>query len=469
MSRPMDAISPPPPNLDPTAGEIRICPQPGPQEMFAATPADIAIYGGAAGGGKSFGLLFEPLRHIENPDFGAVIFRRTYPEITNEGALWDESQRLYPWVGGVSKVGDLSWTFESGATVSFAHMQREADVMKWHSSQIPLIEFDELTTFTERQFVYMLSRNRSTCGVRPYVRVGTNPDAASWVARWVEWYIDPTTGYPIPERAGKIRWFIRDGQTLRWANSVAELEREYPDKAQFAKSFTFIPAKLEDNRVLMAKDPGYQANIEAQERVERERLGRGNWLVSSAQGEWPQEYFGRHLWFDLWPNDHERTLCTIAWDPSKGTDASWGDYSAMTVLVRDRAGRLWADALMGHWNVEEGIDQLIDWYRVWRPDGVAIEVNQFQQLIIVLLKKRCKELGIPLLPVYEIDNRVNKLVRIRRIGQYLHHRSLRLKAESTGARILSEQLMTFPNGEHDDGPDSLEMADRLMIDLSYER
>jgi hypothetical protein len=75
---------------------IELRPQPGPQEMFLSTPADIAVYGGAAGGGKSFGILLEGARHTPNKDFGGVIFRRTSPMITNEGGLWDESNKIYP-------------------------------------------------------------------------------------------------------------------------------------------------------------------------------------------------------------------------------------------------------------------------------------------------------------------------------------------------------------------------------------
>ena len=73
---------------------VAIRPQPGPQEAFLASSADIAIYGGAAGGGKSWGLLLEGVRHVSNPEFGAVYFRRTMPQIKNEGGLWDESEKL---------------------------------------------------------------------------------------------------------------------------------------------------------------------------------------------------------------------------------------------------------------------------------------------------------------------------------------------------------------------------------------
>src|ERR1700753_93566 len=92
-----------------------IRPQPGAQERFLSCGADIAIYGGAAGGGKSFGLLLEPLRHIGNKEFGGVIFRRTSPQITNEGALWDEAGKLYPLVGAEARIGDLSSRFTSGS------------------------------------------------------------------------------------------------------------------------------------------------------------------------------------------------------------------------------------------------------------------------------------------------------------------------------------------------------------------
>ena len=75
-------------------------PQEGPQEVFLCTPADIAIYGGAAGGGKTFALLLEALRHSANPGFGAVIFRRQSIQITQEGGLWDSSFEVYGGIKG---------------------------------------------------------------------------------------------------------------------------------------------------------------------------------------------------------------------------------------------------------------------------------------------------------------------------------------------------------------------------------
>lgn len=259
-----------------------IRPQPGPQETFLGSSADIAIYGGAAGGGKTWALLMEPLRHIANPGFGAVYFRRSTVQVRNEGGLWDESEKLYPLLSAEPREHVLSWNFPAGSTVSFAHLEHDKTVLNWQGSQIPLICFDELTHFSAKQFWYMVSRNRSMCGVRPYIRATCNPDADSWVAEFISWWIDQETGLPITERAGVVRWFIRINDALIWADDPAELEAKHPGIPP--KSATFIPAKLTDNAALMAADPGYMANLLALPKVERERLLGGNWKIRAAAG-----------------------------------------------------------------------------------------------------------------------------------------------------------------------------------------
>lgn len=260
-------------------------PQPGPQEMFLATPADIAIYGGAAGGGKSYALLLEQLRHIDNSGFGSVIFRRTSAQIFNEGGLWDEALNMYKGLR-IKPVRSPRATiyFPSKAKVTLTHLQYEKDKFAWQGSQIPLIGFDELTHFSVGQFFYLMSRNRSTCGVKPYIRATTNPDAESWVAKFIQWYWDPETGYAIPERSGAIRYFVRIDDEILWGDTSQELIRQYGVLPKQVKSFTFISAKLSDNRILMAKDPGYLGNLMAQNRVERERLMNGNWKIKPSAG-----------------------------------------------------------------------------------------------------------------------------------------------------------------------------------------
>jgi predicted phage terminase large subunit-like protein len=286
-------------DAEPQAMEVvEIGPQEGPQTDFLSTSADIAIFGGSAGGGKTWGLLLEPLRHVYNPDFGAVIFRRTYPEITREGGMWDESERLYPILGGTPNEKDMAWEFPSGARVAFSHMQHEKDKYKYKGAQIPFLGWDQLEDFTENQFWYMLSRNRSTCGVRPYVRGTVNPDPESFVAKLIAWWIDPEDGYAVLERSGRIRWFIRAAnEELIWADRKEDLLRVDPDSSP--KSLTFILSIIYDNQILLDKDPAYLANLKALPLVDRERLlgdpkRGGNWKIKPSAGK----VFDR-AWFNV--------------------------------------------------------------------------------------------------------------------------------------------------------------------------
>jgi predicted phage terminase large subunit-like protein len=272
--------------------KLEIGPQPGPQTEFLSTLADIAIYGGAAGGGKSFALLLEPLRHWDNAKFGGVIFRRNTVQVRNEGGLWDESFQLYKQLGAHPRESVLEWEMPSGARLKFAHLEYDKTVYDWQGSQIAFIGFDELTHFSEKQFWYMLSRNRSSFGVPGYIRATTNPDADSWVRKLIDWYID-SEGYPIPERSGVLRWFIRQDEQFIWGDSKEEIEEQYGVTAM-PKSFTFVPSKLQDNKILMEKDPTYLANLRALSRVDRLRLEYGNWNVRNSAG-----MFFQKNWFEV--------------------------------------------------------------------------------------------------------------------------------------------------------------------------
>lgn len=271
-----------------------IRPQPGPQEQFLSSPADIAIYGGSAGGGKSFMLLMEAMRHFNNKYFSGVIFRRETPQITNPGGLWDRSHDLYSIAGGKPREHRHDWKFASGATMRFSHLQYEKDKTTWQGSEIPYIAFDELTHFTKTQFTYFYSRNRSTSGVRGYIRASCNPDPDSWVAKFIEWWIDQDTGFPIPERAGVLRWMVvADGDEL-WFDTVEEahqaalslgllsderLAENNLRPEDLIKSVTFIPGSIYDNKILMQKDPGYLGSLLALPAEERAMLLDGNWKI----------------------------------------------------------------------------------------------------------------------------------------------------------------------------------------------
>ena len=262
-----------------------IRPQKGPQEKFLASDADIVIYGGAAGGGKTYSLLMEPLRYINVDGYRGVIFRRNYTQISVAGGLWDESIKIYSGIRGAVplKSPKYSWSFRNKANLYFDYLGRDDDVHKWQGSQITFIGFDELTHFSERQFFYMLSRNRSNCGIKPYIRATCNPDADSWVAEYISWWIDQDMGYPVKERSGKKRYMIRSEDAIVWADTRQELIQKGHDPGEI-KSVTFIASTLQDNRILMEGDPGYMANLKVLPLVERERLLYGNWKIKPAAG-----------------------------------------------------------------------------------------------------------------------------------------------------------------------------------------
>jgi len=276
---------------------LEIRPQPGPQEAFLASPADIAIYGGSAFSGKSYALLMDRLRAINIPGVSAVCFRRETPQIKAPGGLWEESSSLYGLFGALAFDSKLEHHFPGGLTVKFAHLEREKDVRNWDGPQVPILLFDQLEAFTRYQFFYMLSRNRDPSGkIRPYVRATCNPDAGSWLATFVSWWI-ADDGFADLSRAGVLRWFVRQGDDLIWGDTREQLlEMGHGDPAlaldhpeQPWLSVAYIPGTIYDNKIGMSKDPGYLAKLKSLDMVERMRLlgdpkRGGNWKIKAAAG-----------------------------------------------------------------------------------------------------------------------------------------------------------------------------------------
>lgn len=193
---------------------------------------------------------------------------------------------------------------------------------------------------------------------------------------------------------------------------------------------------------------------------EREKQGRP---LNPDLCEWPEAYFDEQIWFDDWP-DHLQVK-TVALDPSKGRDARRGDYSAFVMLGVDRDGVLYVEADLARRATPEMVAAGAEICRRFRPDAFGVETNQFQELLAGEFEAEFQRQGILDVPPWSVDNRVNKRVRIRRLGPYLSARRLRFRAGLPATRLLVEQLKEFPAGDHDDGPDALEMAIRLAGEL----
>lgn len=348
-----------------------IKPQAGPQEDFLSCEADICFYGGQAGGGKTWSLIVEPLRHFDVHGFKALTFRRSGVEIRSPGGLWDASQELYnqldPEIKPIPREQQLDWKFPSGSTIKFAHLMNDNTIYEYQGTEICFLGFDEITHFTFKQFSYLLSRNRSTCGIKPYVRATCNPDKDSWVRHWIDWWINPDTGLAIPERSGIIRYFIIQDDKPVWADNIEELRQYYSNEEWEAgarpRSFTFIPASIYDNKVLLEKDPNYLSSLKSQTKVERERLLGGNWNISYAD-------FGAVLN----RNDFNR------YDPEE--KFSIPGYFKEFYFVLDGASRTKEAndysviGLFAKSKIEEGKFFIVDWIRI------KLEEPDLEQLII---------------------------------------------------------------------------------------
>ena len=258
------------------------------------------------------------------------------------------------------------------------------------------------------------------------------------------------------------RW-NRDDLTGRILNQAAETGHRW--------RVVKFPALAEEHDIL-GRQPGEALwpEVFSQERLEQVKATHTNYYWSSlyqqnpqAEGsaEWPDDFFGPDIWFNEWPDGWQCKV--VALDPSKGVESKFGDYSAF-VLLMVSGGVVYVDADLAVRNTTIITETAVDIQQYFRPDWFGVEINQFQQLLADDLNRRGEERGI-FMPLYGVNNQVNKLVRIRRLTPYLSKRQIRFKGGSRGAKLVVEQLRDFPNGDHDDGPDALEMAVRLASHL----
>lgn len=399
----------------------------------------------------------EPLRHIANKEFGAVFFRRETPQIMNEGGLWDESKKLYPLLGGVEKLDPPRWMFPSGAKVTMTHLQLEKDVFNWQGAQIPLELFDELTHFTRKQFIYMLGRNRSKCGVRPYVRATCNPDPDSFLVDWpgrenggegqglIDWWIGDD-GYPIPERAGVIRWVTCINDKFCWADTPQELVDQYGEGTE-PLSVTFIPSSIFDNPILLKSDPGYLAKLKAQSHEQQMRLIHGNWRFKAEGGLVKREHI-HHLRPGMSLPDMVRIV--VAVDPS-GSSKSTSSEVGIVVCGKGTDGRGYLiDDLSGVLTPEQWANRAVNAYDHYRADLIIGERNFGGDMVMRTI------LGVdPAVNYRDVVASRGKLVRLEPIAAFYS------RGEITHAKHfekLENQLCSYNPETMDKSPDRMDAA-----------
>jgi len=180
--------------------------------------------------------------------------------------------------------------------------------------------------------------------------------------------------------------------------------------------------------------------------------------------EFPETYFDEPIWYQTLPENF--LVSALALDPSKGKNSSLGDYSAFVFVALGEDGIFYVDAHLERLPMSELVTLGIELYQKYRPTIFGVESNQFQELLCEEFDRRLAASPCEAhVNVYPIKNTLNKGIRIRRLDSYLSARRLRFNSLSPSCRLLVEQLRSFPVGSHDDGPDALEMALRMIGEL----
>ena len=281
------------------------------QALFMARPEEEALYGGAAGGGKSDCALAEALRQVHIPHYRAIILRKTVPQLSE---LIDRSRELYASAYPGAKYNETKrvWTFPSGARIWFGSMQHTEDRLNYQGKRYDFIDFDELTQFTWDEYSYLFSRNRPNGpGTRCYIRAQANPGGIGhgWVkARFI------TPAPPMTPIAEEVQIRHPDGH----------LETR-------VRKRIFVPSTVFDNEILLRNDPEYLTRLAALPDAERKALLYGDWDSFSGQvfNEWrndPAHYrdrIGTHVIDPFRIPGHWRILRGFDWGYTRPFSVGW--------------------------------------------------------------------------------------------------------------------------------------------------
>lgn len=285
-------------------------PQPR-QAAFMERPEWEALYGGAAGGGKSDALVIEALRQVHIPHYKALILRKTFPQLAE---LIDKSLNYYPRAFNGARYNSSShtWTFPSGAKIVFGSMQYTKDRLKYQGQAYDFVAFDELTHFSWEEYSYLFSRCRPNGpGTRCYIRSTANPGGVGhgWVK---ERFI--TAGKPMVPVWEDIHWRDPSG-------------KEYREK----RSRIFVPSSVFDNPALLENDPDYITRLASMPEAERNALLYGDWDSFSGQvfTEWRndsehyQDRTNTHVIDPFKVPDEWAIWCGLDWGYSKPFSVGW--------------------------------------------------------------------------------------------------------------------------------------------------
>lgn len=434
----------------PKRADVLWRPHAGPQARALSSPAYELLFGGSAGGGKSEFLLMGALRFITVPSYRAILFRRTFKEL--EASLVSKSWEYYPQLGARYSGQRHAWTFPSGARVLFSHLEHEHDVHQHQSAEYQYLGFDELPSFEEAQYRYLLSRGRSAVGLPILARAAANPDPGWVKRRWAPW-VDRSPDYDGPRaESGDVLWYAVD---------ELGVEHWVGRRAPGALSRSFIRSRLTDNPTLMAKDPDYGKRLGGLDPVMRARLRDGDWSAVYAAGK-----MFKRTWFEVVDEVPRRAARVRFWDRAateegEGTDPDW----TVGVLYAAADGLFYVEDVKRVRGRPREVEQLI-------LDTAADDAAKYSNEVLVALSRDPGSAGeyeaeqylqkLAKYPARSDRETGSKIVRAGPVSSQAEARNVRVKRARWNETFFAE-LEAFPDGEHDDQVDGLAGAHRTVI------
>lgn len=248
---------------------------------------------------NTFGAILGTAEPSLDPNFRAIFIRKSLNDLKTAGSVVDTFKDAYGNTISVKVSENPRMTFPSGAYVEARQVQNEDPkkiIEEWKGVQADLISWEELTSYEWFTFMYIMSRCRGRGQWSGKIRATLNPKKRHWVRKWLDWYINPITGYPIPERDGVVRYFYLNGETvddLVWGSSKKEVyykcksvideklaklgsSVKYED---MIKSFTFYKGSISENKALLQNNAGYVGSVAATGGKTAKILIDGNWNV----------------------------------------------------------------------------------------------------------------------------------------------------------------------------------------------
>jgi len=316
-------------------------------------------------------------------------------------------------------------------------MQRELSYKWFHGTLLPAgdsrTNVVNLATALHREALAMQLLTAPGWTSRRFAAIETWPTDMDLWAEWEKIYVDTNN----PNAKQEAREFYDVFRSEMDAGAVVL----WPDEEDL---YMLMRLRVESGRTAF----------------EREKQGSP---VDSETCEWPDDYFGPHVWFDEWPEG--LVVRAMALDPSKGGDARRGEYSAYVMIGVSGRGVIYVEADMARRPTPQMVADGVAIVARFRPDAFGVEANQFQELLCGEFANELARRGVGHIRPAAIHNHEHKLVRIRRLGPLLSQHRLRFLVKNASTKLLVDQLRDFPAGAHDDGPDALEMAVRLAGDL----